>query len=360
MGNKDARLLVVDDESYVREVLARYVGAEGYTVDQAASGEEAWQMLAEDSFDLVITDIMMPGMSGMDLLQRIQEERANVGVIMVTAVNDRGTAIEAVDYGAYGYIMKPFNQDELAINVANALERLRLSKLREQYEEELEREVRQRTGEIRRREEEIAIRLISAAEYRDDETGSHIRRMGLCAKRMATELGWGEIRCDDLRIAGAMHDIGKIGIPDSVLLKPGKLTSAEREIIKTHTEIGARLLSGSDVPLLQVARDIALSHHERWDGTGYPRALGEKDIPETGRLVAIVDVYDALTHDRVYRPAMSEEEALEIMDEGRGSHFDPEFYDMFRDLLPQLRDIRHNVAENEDLLAPAATPVDGL
>jgi putative two-component system response regulator len=168
-------------------------------------------------------------------------------------------------------------------------------------------------------------------------------------------MGWGEVRSDDLRIAGAMHDIGKIGIPDSVLLKPGKLTKAEREIIKTHTEIGARLLTGSDVPLLQMARDIALSHHERWDGTGYPRGLAAEDIPETGRLVAIVDVYDALTHDRVYRPAMTEEEALEIMDPGQGAHFDPDFYSVFKECLPDLHDIRQNVADDSDLMAPSVS-----
>lgn len=343
--DKQIHVLVVDDEAYVREVLARYLAAEGYECEKAASGEEAWDLLRQKSFDLVITDIMMSGMSGIDLLDRIARRMPGLAVIMVTAVSDRETAIRAVERGAYGYIIKPFNHDELIINVANALERRRLGALREQYEDELAREVRDRTRQIRRREEEIAMRLISAAEYRDDETGSHIRRIGLYAKTLADGLGWGRVRQDELRIAAAMHDIGKIGIPDNILLKPGRLTRDEREIIKTHTTIGSRLLDGSDVPLLQMGKDVALCHHEKWDGSGYPRGLVGAQIPETGRMVALADVYDALTSDRVYRAAMTEDEALGIMDSTVGTHFDPDMYRVFKRLLPVIRGIRLDVTE---------------
>lgn len=204
----------------------------------------------------------------------------------------------------------------------------------------LEEEVRKRTAEIRRREEEIALRLVWAAESRDKETGDHIRRIGLYAEALALEIGWERQQSDDIRVASTMHDIGKIGTPDRILQKPGKLTSQEYEIMKAHTEIGAKILDGSDVPLLQMAKEIALCHHEKWDGSGYPRGLAGEDIPQSARIVSIADVYDALVNKRVYKTAKSEDETVAIMTGELRTSFDPKILASFLALLPVFNRIR--------------------
>lgn len=204
----------------------------------------------------------------------------------------------------------------------------------------LEEEVRKQTLQIRSREEEIALRLVAAADSRDDgETGSHIRRLGLYSELIALHLGWDEADAEEIRIAAPMHDIGKIGIPDHILKKPGKLTESEFEIMKLHPEIGGRILSNSDSPLVQMARDICLGHHEKWNGSGYPLGLAGADIPISARIVAIVDVFDALIHKRVYKDEMKVEAAIELMREGRGQHFDPEIFDLFLDLREPMSEI---------------------
>jgi len=175
---------------------------------------------------------------------------------------------------------------------------------------------------------------------RDQETGAHVRRIGLYASKMATAIGWDKQLIDDIRIAAPMHDIGKIGIPDAILLKPGKLDSAEYEIMKTHSKIGADMLSNTDIPMMMMASEIALSHHERWDGTGYPHQLAGTDIPESARITSLCDVYDALSHERIYKRAFSESETIEIMTEQSGKSFDPELFEVFMQLLPEFREIR--------------------
>ncbi|MDX2505296.1 MAG: HD domain-containing protein [Gammaproteobacteria bacterium] len=204
----------------------------------------------------------------------------------------------------------------------------------------LEKEVRKRTADIRAREEEIALRLVWAAESRDDgETGAHIRRIGLYCEVMAEAIGWERNKIDEIRIAATMHDIGKIGIPDSVLRKPGALTYDEYEIMKTHPIIGGRILSGSETSLLQMAKDIALNHHEKWDGSGYPNGLVGEEIPISARMVAIADVFDALVQDRVYKCALSIEKSINIMKKSRGTHFDPDLFDLFINLLEKFKNI---------------------
>jgi putative two-component system response regulator len=207
-------------------------------------------------------------------------------------------------------------------------------------EEALEREVGRRTQSIRVREEEIAMRLLAAAATRDGETGSHVRRIGLYAATIGEALGWEPWRIADLRVAAPMHDIGKIGIPDAILRKPGALSEAEFRIMQDHTVIGARMLGDSEIPLLCMAREIALSHHEKWDGRGYPKRLVGEQIPIVARIVAIVDVYDAMVHRRVYKPAIPEIEVLAAMEQGAGRDFDPALFAVFLGVLPTIRAIR--------------------
>jgi CHASE1-domain containing sensor protein len=209
----------------------------------------------------------------------------------------------------------------------------------------LEQKVREKTADVRRANEEVIDRLVSAAQWSDEETGMHIRRTGMLCEVLARAAGWFGDEVDSIRQAAPMHDIGKIGIPDAILQKPGTLTPEEYAVMKTHTRIGADILSGSQSPMLQMARDIALSHHERWDGKGYPRGLSGKGIPEAARIVAIVDVYDALSHDRVYRPALPEAEVLTIMQQGAGTHFDPLLMTFF---FLHLSEIRRIAKEHPD------------
>ena len=352
MNNEQAtKILVVDDEPNVCELLSRWLTAEGYSCDVASNGGAAIELLKREQHHLVVSDIMMPGMSGLDLLTFIKDSFPEVAVILVTAVDDRKTAIMTLELGAYGYVIKPFDRNEILINVANALERRRLNLLSQEYEQSLESEVREKTREIKEREEEIVLRLISASGFRDDETGAHIRRIGLYASVIAKDLGWNQESVSDIRLAAAMHDVGKIGIPDSILLKPGKLTPEEFEMMKKHTTIGGQLLGSSNACLLQMAKEIALSHHEKWDGSGYPAGLAGEAIPESGRIVALADVYDALVMDRVYRPAIPEPEALSMMTSNRGTHFDPRIFDRFVALLPKIRRIKQEV-QDEDAVEP--------
>ncbi len=215
-------------------------------------------------------------------------------------------------------------------------------------EEWLEKEVQRRTAQLRKREEEIALRLLAAAGTRDEETGAHVRRLGLYAAAIAGAIGWSRQAVDDIRIAAPMHDIGKIGIPDRILLKRGKLLPDETEIMQRHTLLGAQMLEGNDMPLLQMARTIALSHHEKWDGSGYPEGLAGEDIPEAARIVGICDVYDALVHNRVYKPAVPEAEALKYMESLSGIQFDPRLFNVFMSLIPEIRRIREEFKDEDE------------
>ncbi len=216
--------------------------------------------------------------------------------------------------------------------------------------EMLESEVRLRTRQIRQREEEIALKLISLTSYRDEETGAHVRRIGLYAAAVARELGWNNSTINDIRIAAPMHDLGKVGIPDRILLKAGALNDEEFSVMKRHTLIGEHMLGGTGIPVLEMAAKIARHHHERWDGTGYPDGLKGDAIPLEARITAVVDIYDALVHKRVYKDAMAEEEALSIMQELAGKHLDPDLLHLFIRLLPEMRRIRMEVTEVDDEL----------
>ncbi|MGD8329290.1 MAG: response regulator [Acidobacteriota bacterium] len=340
-----ARILIVDDESYIGDLLVRWLAAEGHHCEAVLSGEDALDRLSEDTFDVLLLDIQMPGMSGVDVLARAKREHPDLVVVMVTGVDDRAIGDRCMELGAHSYILKPFGEQEVLLNVAGALHEHNRALEQLDERQRLEDEVRRRTEQIRRREEEIALRLVSAAEYRDEESGGHIRRIGMYAEALARALGWDRYDIDDIRVAATMHDIGKIGVPDGILLKSGRLTPQEFEVVKLHAEIGAQLLQGSDIPLLHMAEQIARSHHERWDGSGYPQGLAGDAIPLSARMVAVADVFDSLTCQRVYRPPYSESEALGILREGRGKIFDPEVFDVFMDVLPAFRHIKEKVSD---------------
>jgi putative two-component system response regulator len=330
-------VLVVDDEEPVRRMIARMVTSGGeWECETAADAPEARMLLARRGFSLVICDVNMPGESGTDLTRWIRKHHPDVAVLMATGIDDPQLAQSVLELGAYGYLVKPFKRHEVQINVANALGRRRLELENRDHRALLEQRVEERTEELRRSREETIRRLSLAIEFRSRETGEHVERIGNGAAVIGRRLRLNPGRCELIRLAAPLHDVGKIGISDEILLKPEPLTAAERKRMENHAEIGYRLLTGSGSDLLETAATIAWTHHERWDGIGYPRRLAGEAIPIEGRITAVMDVFDALTHDRVYRPAMTVDRALEIIRDGRGRHFDPAVVDAFLATLDEL------------------------
>jgi len=336
-------LLVVDDEEPIRRVLARILTRAGYGCTTAQDVGDARRKLAEQPFDLVLSDVMMPDESGFSLLAFVKEEYPDTAVIMVTAVDDPRAAEPVAKNGAYGYLIKPFEPSAILINVAAALhrrdealsQRLRsaelestLSSAGKELEDALDR-LRVADAAWTASQEETVDRLAQAAEWRDSATGQHLQHMSVYVARLAVQVGLPADQVEQLRIASKMHDVGKIALPDDVLLKRGKFTDEERAIMQQHSEIGARMLESSDSPLLRLAAEVALTHHEHFDGSGYPRGLVGASIPLEGRIVAVADVYDALRSERPYKLAFSIEQSVEILTGERGTLLDPELVDLF-------------------------------
>jgi putative two-component system response regulator len=358
-STESARILVVDDEEPIRRVIARLLQRNGYECETAGDAEEAMKLLKERDFALVLTDMDMPGTSGLDLIMQIAAMFEDIATVMVTGMDDAKLADAALKIGAYGYIIKPFESNEILINVMNALRRRGLEIENRNHRLRLEQMVRDRTAELweaiarlekaeknlRQSREETVQRLSIAAEFRDDETAQHIQRMSRYCALLARKAGEDTERCDLIRVASLMHDVGKIGIPDQILLKPAPLTPEERAIMQQHSEIGYRILAGSQSELLRLAAEIAWTHHERVDGSGYPLGIKGNEIPLDGRIAAIADVFDALTSDRVYKKAFPLGRAIEIMREGRGVHFDPKLLDMFLDSMDEVLLIRDQYAD---------------
>ncbi len=337
--NVAPRVLVVDDQSHTRTTVCRWLTRAGFQCREAASGGEAMARLQDQDAHLLTLDIGAPDRSGLDFLSQVKQSWPDTEVLVLSALEETATAVEAMTLGAYGYLLKPIEFGELIFHAKKALERHDLLVQRRRYTATLEAKVRQQMQAVRRAHEETILRLLSASRFRDEETGAHIRRTGLYCEVFAEVLGWPADQVQNFRLAAPMHDLGKIGIPDAILQKPGKLTAEEFAVMKTHSVIGARMLEGSESAILQMAHEIALAHHERWDGSGYPRGLAGMEIPESARILAIVDVYDALTHRRVYHEALPEDEAMKIMELDRGKHFDPFLFGVFLSLLPEIRRI---------------------
>jgi len=353
------RILVIDDEEPIRRLLAYLLQTHGYEAVIASDAREARQRMEEQPFALILCDVNMPGESGMDLVRTIIREHPHTATIMVTGLDSSVLANAALEMGAFGYIIKPFESNEVLIDVANALRRRRLEMENRLQRENLEDVVRTRTmalqqalewlerseKELRLSREETIQRLAIAAEYRDSATAQHIQRMSHYCELLARRYGLTNERCDLIRTASPMHDIGKIGTPDHVLLKPGKFTQEEFNVIAQHAEIGYRILGGSDAEILKVAATIAWTHHERWDGSGYPRKLKGEAIPVEGRIAAIADAFDALTTQRVYKPAFELSHAVELMSKHRGEHFDPELLDVFLASIDEIKRIHEQYAD---------------
>lgn len=353
-GFSDARLLIIDDTAANLQLMERILGRATYgAVATTTDPKAAVSMYIRLQPDLIILDLHMPEMDGFEVMEALKDVvPANdfLPILVLTGDVDRDARDRALSTGAKDFLTKPFDPSELLLRIRNLLETRHLHLELQGHNERLENTVAERTLELRNAlgtlelaqsrlkesHEETVRRLSIAAELRDESTGAHIQRMSRYCALIERELGSDTERCELLRLASQMHDVGKIGIPDNILLKPGPLSQKERLIMQRHSDIGHRILMGSDSALVVTAATIAWSHHEKIDGSGYPRGLSGEDIPIEGRIAAIADVFDALTTERVYKHAYPIGTAVSILREGTGSHFDPELVEVFLDSMPSV------------------------
>ncbi|MDX5364668.1 MAG: response regulator [Pseudazoarcus pumilus] len=316
------RLLLVDDEPANLHVLREILQAD-YRLQFARNGRRALELVAVERPDLILLDVMMPGLTGFEVCERLQTDpvTASIPVIFVTALGDSVDETRGFDAGGVDYLTKPVSPSVVRARIRNHLRLVRVE-------------------ELRATRLAIVQCLGVAAEYKDDETGQHVIRMSHYARLLALAAGLGEAAADDILNAAPMHDVGKIGIPDAILRKPGKLDPDEWKVMASHVEIGARIIGEHASGLLAMARRIALGHHEKWDGSGYPNALAGEEIPLEARIVAIADVFDALTSERPYKRAWPVEEAVTFIRDQAGRHFDPHLVELFLGVLPEIEAVR--------------------
>ena len=328
---RNARILIIDDEDANIEILRRILMRAGFTrVETTNDSRLATALYVEHRPDLILLDLHMPHVDGLEVMDQLNEiaEASYLPILILSADLTPDARREALSRGAKDFVNKPFQSDELLLRIKTLLETRFLYIQIQSQNQLLEAKVRERTRELVEAQIEIIERLAVAAEFRDDNTGQHTQRVGQMSALVAKQLGLPDPQVSLIRRAAELHDVGKIGVPDRILMKMGKLTPEEFEVVKTHTVIGARILSGGKFPLLRLAEEIAFSHHERWDGEGYAR-IKSVDIPLGGRIVAVADVFDALTQQRPYKPAWPVAEAIAEIDHQRARQFDPEVVEAF-------------------------------
>lgn len=356
--SNQAQILVVDDDAAVAQLVEQTLLKAGYTCRKAENGRQALGILEQEPIDVVVSDIIMPEMDGVTLLKKVKSEHT-ADVMLMTGFTADFNYETLIQEGASDFVSKPFSPRELLLRLKRVLKMRYLLIERDQINEELETSVARLetvNAELQNMNQELnqsyldtINRLCLAAEYKDDDTGDHIIRISRYCELITQTLGQPDEFIQLMRYASPMHDIGKIGIPDHILLKPDKLTEDEFNLIKTHTTIGANILSGAQAEVLKLAHEIALNHHEKWNGKGYPNGLAGQDIPLSARIVGLADTFDALTSSRPYKDPYPIEVALEIIRSERETHFDPEVVDAFLDAIDEIQEIKSVINSPDDL-----------
>ena len=334
------RILVVDDEKDIRELMEMAIRSRGHHCTVVPDGKAAIRLMREDEPEVVITDVEMPNMDGVELTRRIKAE-FTADVIVLTGFAPQHAYAKFIEIGASDFVRKPVTPSEMIAR----LERVLKERCLKAESMSAHQKLMAAHEDLQDSYLDTIHRLVVATEYKDEDTGDHIVRIGRLSRLLAKRRGLPDRKVEHIGFAAPMHDIGKIGIPDHILLKPGKLTTEEFEVMKTHTTIGARILSKSKSDIIRCAQQIAISHHERWDGSGYPQGLAGERIPLTGRIVALADTFDALTSRRPYKEPYPLEQTLDIMHQSRGNHFDPDLLDLFMDNIDDIVAIKKEVQD---------------
>jgi putative two-component system response regulator len=332
--------MIVDDDDDIRDIMKEFTEAEGHICTIASDGEMAYRMMEISEPDVLITDVEMPKMNGIELVKLVKAN-FDTDAIVMTGHTQKLSYTGFIEIGASDFVKKPVLPSEMITRLNRVLQERR-------YRQEVQSAHQKLVcahEELQSSYLDTIHRLVLATEYKDEDTGDHIIRIGRFCTLLARQFGLPEKEVQDIGYAAPMHDIGKIGIPDQILLKPGKLTAREFEIMKTHTTIGGQILAKSKSEIIQCAQEIAVTHHERWDGTGYPKGLSGDRIPLTGRIVALADTFDALTNKRPYKPPYPLDLALQIMRKEKGAQFDPELLELFMKNIDSIVAIKTDVED---------------
>jgi putative two-component system response regulator len=359
---KKIRVLVVDDDQLSRRQMRDMLTPLGYEVSTAENGVQGLEKVRADQPDLVFLDVVMPAMDGFETCEMIKKDSRteHIPVVLITVLDDRESRISGLGVGANDFLSKPVDPVELTTRARNLLKVKEFEDFLQKHNEELDTRVKEQTSQLRETLEELRqskeelkksyldtiFKLTAVAEYKDGFTADHIKKVGAYCRLLAAELGWSEVDRQIIYYSSPMHDIGKVVIPSEILLKPGRLTPEEFALTRTHTTAGADILRGSTSEYLQMAEEIALTHHERWSGDGYPRGLREEEIPSAGRIMNLVDQYDALRSERPYKTAFNRDKTFKIISEGDGrtepGHFEPRVLEAFRDSHLKFDEIYNN------------------
>ncbi|MFT6924470.1 MAG: two-component system response regulator RpfG [Psychromonas sp.] len=357
MNNQRQVVIIIDDQSTGRMILGKIIQqiSNNITVIDFEDPKDALEWMTGNQADLIVTDYKMPGLDGVEFIKEVRKtgSGSHIPIMMITVVSDKAVRYEALEAGATAFLTKPIDQIECRTSCRNLLKLHKQHMIIQDRANWLAEQVSSTTKQILQREQETILRLAKAGEYRDQETGNHVIRMAKYSRKIAEQLGLTDQECEDIEHAAQMHDIGKIGIPDSILLKPGKFDAREWKIMQTHTTIGYEILSDSQSKYIQMGAIIALNHHERFDGHGYPNRLKGAEIPLIARIVSVADVFDALRSVRPYKTAWSIERTIDFLTKQSGTQFDPKCVDAFCNRITDMTQIQ---ADYPDLVRPKNQP----